>query len=222
MGVLAAAVRAEVARAEGDPVAAAAEYRRAWDAILPHRREAAQWVMVIGAAMVAAGDEAAASRSDGAEPGLPADTADDADNADTADTADTAGARRGPADREARAEVARRLRVSALVALRLPGLWTDLPVVGVALLGVTLHAAGTGAEPALVARAWGVAVRLGARQDFAVLNRGRVRPLVAAVTGETLLADAETASAGLSRTEAVAAARTVTEAFRPSACTPAP
>lgn len=231
MGVLAAAVRAEVARAEGDPVAAAAEYRRAWDAILPHRREAAQWVMVIGAALVAAGDEAAASRSAGAEPGLPADTVDSvdsvdsvdaADAADSADNAETAGARRGPADREARAAVARRLRVSALVALRLPGLWTDLPVVGVALLGVTLHAAGTGAEPALVARAWGVAVRLGARQDFAVLNRGRVRPLVAAVTGETLLADAETASAGLSRTEAVAAARTVTEALRPSACTPAP
>ncbi len=57
MALLAHAVRAEVARAEGDPVRAVGEYRRAWDGVLPHRRAASQWVMIVGAALLAAQDE---------------------------------------------------------------------------------------------------------------------------------------------------------------------
>jgi predicted ATPase/DNA-binding SARP family transcriptional activator len=197
MSVLAHAVRAEVGRTGGDTTVAVSEYRRAWDEVVPHPRDAGQWLMVIGAAWLAAGDEAAAGRPDGAAAGLP------------------------DAGREARADVARRVRVSALVALRMPSLWNDLPVVGTAVLGAALEALDRDVDPALVAAAWGSAVRLGARQDFAVLGHERVRRLVAAAVGEALVADAETASAGLSRTEAAAAARAVLEAIRPSACTPA-
>lgn len=198
MALLAHAVRAEVARAEGDPVRAVGEYRRAWDGVLPHRRAASQWVMIVGAALLAAQDETAAGRSAGAGTGL-------------------------QDGREARADVARQVRVSALVALRTPALWNDLPVVGTAVLGAALEAISRGDDaptPALVAAAWGSALRLGARQDFAVLGHRRLRPLVVAAVGEALVADAETASAGTSRAEAVAAARAVLEAIRPSACTP--
>ncbi|GAA1492841.1 BTAD domain-containing putative transcriptional regulator [Curtobacterium herbarum] len=204
MTLLAHAVRAEVARAEGDPARAVGEYRRAWDQVLPHRREASQWVMIVGAALLAAQDEAA----DGAA-------------REAADAGRSAGAGAGLQDgREARADIARQVRVSALVALRKPSLWNDLPVVGTAVLAAALDAIGRRADPALVAAAWGSALRLGARQDFAVLGHGRLRPLVVAAVGEALVADAETASAGTSRAEAAAAARAVLEAIRPSACTP--
>jgi hypothetical protein len=205
MTLLAHAVRAEVARSEGDPARAVVEYRRAWGQVLPHRREASQWVMVVGAALLAAQDEAAADGAARDETGGGRST----------------GAGAGLQDgREARADIARQVRVSALVALRKPALWNDLPVVGTAVLGAALEAVGRGADPALVAEAWGSALRLGARQDFAVLGHGRLRPLVVAAVGEALVADAETASAGTSRAEAVAAARAVLEAIRPSACTP--
>lgn len=203
MALLAHAVRAEVARAEGDPVRAVGEYRRAWDGVLPHRRAASQWVMIVGAALLAAQDETAAGEAAAGR---------------------SAGAGTGLQDgREARADVARQVRVSALVALRTPALWNDLPVVGTAVLGAALEAISRGADaptPALVAAAWGSALRLGARQDFAVLGHRRLRPLVVAAVGEALVADAETASAGTSRAEAVAAARAMLEAIRPSACTP--
>ncbi|PYY34854.1 BTAD domain-containing putative transcriptional regulator [Curtobacterium sp. MCBD17_030] len=196
MTLLAHAVRAEVARTEGDPARAVVEYRRAWDQAVPHRREASQWVMVIGAALLAAQDEAAQARSAGAAAGLQ------------------------DAGREARADLARQVRVSALVALRMPSLWNDLPVVGTAVVGAALEAIDRGVDSALVAAAWGSALRLGARQDFAVLRHGRLRPLVVAAVGEALVVDAETASAGMSRAEAVAAARAALEAVRPSACRP--
>ncbi|PZE57638.1 hypothetical protein DEJ24_11540 [Curtobacterium sp. MCPF17_001] len=201
MTLLAHAVRAEVARTEGDPARAVVEYRRAWDQVVPHRREASQWVMVIGAALLAAQDEAAQ---------------------DEAARGRSAGAAAGLQDagREARADLARQVRVSALVALRMPSLWNDLPVVGTAVLGAALEAIDRGVDPALVAAAWGSALRLGARQDFAVLGHGRLRPLVVAAVGEALVVDAETASAGMSRAEAVAAARGALEAVRPSACRP--
>ena len=208
MGLLAHAVRAEVARAEGDPVRAVGEYRRAWDGVLPHRRAASQWVMIVGAALLAAQDEVAQDEAAAGEAGV----------------GRSAGAGTGLQDgRETRADVARQVRVSALVGLRTPALWNDLPVVGTAVLGAALEAIRRGADaptPALVAAAWGSALRLGARQDFAVLGHRRLRPLVVAAVGEALVADAETASAGTSRAEAVAAARAVLEAIRPSACTP--
>ncbi|WIB13682.1 hypothetical protein [Curtobacterium sp. MCPF17_052] len=155
--------------------------------------------MVIGAALLAAQDEAAQ---------------------DEAARGRSAGAAAGLQDagREARADLARQVRVSALVALRMPSLWNDLPVVGTAVLGAALEAIDRGVDPALVAAAWGSALRLGARQDFAVLGHGRLRPLVVAAVGEALVVDAETASAGMSRAEAVAAARAALEAVRPSAC----
>lgn len=159
--------------------------------------------MIVGAALLAAQDETAAGEAAAGR---------------------SAGAGTGLQDgREARADVARQVRVRALVALRTPALWNDLPVVGTAVLGAALEAISRGADaptPALVAAAWGSALRLGARQDFAVLGHRRLRPLVVAAVGEALVADAETASAGTSRAEAVAAARAVLEAIRPSACTP--
>ncbi|PZE94587.1 BTAD domain-containing putative transcriptional regulator [Curtobacterium sp. MCBD17_008] len=205
MTVLAHAISAEVARSAGDPALAAVEYRRALDAVVPHQRDAGQWTMVVGAALLAVQDEAA-QRDPTPEPDRPA------------------GAGPGLQDdgREARADVARRVRVSALVALRMPSMWNDLPVAGTALLGAALEAVGRDVDPELVAAAWGSAVRLGARQDFAVLGHGRTRAVLAATVGEQRLADAATASTGQSRAEAVAAARAVLEAIRPSACTHAP
>jgi predicted ATPase/DNA-binding SARP family transcriptional activator len=207
MAVLAHAIRAEVARSEGDPARAVAEYDRALAAVVPHQRDAGQWTMVVGAALLAAQDEAAlaapvqrdpvpdAGRPPGAAPGLQDD------------------------GREARADVARRVRVSALVALRMPSMWNDLPVAGTALLGAALEAVGRGVDPDLVATAWGSALRLGARQDFAVLGHGRTRALLAAAVGEQRLADAAGAPG---RPHTAAPARAVLEAIRPSACTPAP
>jgi predicted ATPase/DNA-binding SARP family transcriptional activator len=247
MVVLAHAVRAEVARTEGDLALAVLEYRRAWDEVVPHEREAGQWLMVVGAALLAARDEAArdeAARDEAARDEAARDeAARDEAARDEAGSGPSVGAGPGlqTVAREARADVARRVRVSALVALRMPSLWNDLPVVGTAVLGAVLEAISRTEEttagravvdgpvrdpgtvdPVLIAAAWGSALRLGARQDFAVLGHGRLRPLVVAAVGETLVADAETASAGMSRAEAAAAARAVLEAIRPSACTPGP
>ncbi|WIB77268.1 BTAD domain-containing putative transcriptional regulator [Curtobacterium sp. MCPF17_002] len=195
IGVLAVAIGAECARYDGDFAGAAAEYARAWDFVFPYRKQTPHWSLMAGAARLAAEDEAAASAPAGAEPRLQAD-----------------------ANRTA---VARRLRVGALVMLRVHPWWLDLPVIGTAFLGLAIAAARTGrADHA--ARCWSFATRLGSRQDFAVLLHTRVRPVLAAVVGDAALADAETASAGWDRAEAVARARLLLEELRftPSACTP--
>jgi hypothetical protein len=139
----------------------------------------------------AAGHVAGVGAPDGADPGLPSgDARPDLD------------------------QVARRIRVGALVMLRLHPWWLDLPVVGTAALGLALHGAATAGDPDLVARAWGLACRFGSRQDFAVLAHTRVRPLVAAHVGQERLRDAETASGRWDRSEAVVQARAVFEALR--------
>jgi hypothetical protein len=96
--------------------------------------------------------------------------------------------------------------------LRLAPWWLDLPVVGTGMAGLVIWGASTGriAVDDLVAL-WGQTTRLGARQDFAVLLRERLRRIVAAVTGEQALLDAETASAGQSRAEAIATSRALLE-----------
>jgi hypothetical protein len=109
--------------------------------------------------------------------------------------------------------VARRLRVGALVMLRVHPWWLDLPVIGTALLGLALAAARDG-RPEHAARCWGLATRLGSRQDFGVLAHPRMRSVLAGALGATVLADAETASAGSNRTEAVSQARLLLEELR--------
>ena len=183
--VLVAAITAECARTEGDPERAAATYRSAWDLVLPARRRAPHWVLMAGAARIASVDEAAASRADGGTPRL-----QDGDR-----------------------DVAHRIRVGALVQLRLETAWPDLPVLGTAMIGIGIAAARAG-RPGEAARCWAIATRVGSRQDFAVLAHARVRPVLADVVGERALVDAETASAGWTRAEAVARARTLLEGLR--------
>ncbi|ROP72354.1 BTAD domain-containing putative transcriptional regulator [Curtobacterium sp. PhB115] len=185
IGVLATAIGAECARWEGSLDTAAAEYARAWDSVLPVRKQTPHWTLMAGSARIAASDEAAASRTDGAAPGLQDDDL----------------------------TVAARIRVGALVMLRVHPWWLDLPVIGTALLGLALAAARSG-EPAQAARCWALAARLGSRQDFGVLAHARMRPILAAALGETVLLDAETASAGWDRAEAVSRARLLLEELR--------
>ncbi|KQS10132.1 hypothetical protein ASG04_06035 [Curtobacterium sp. Leaf183] len=176
--VLAIAIGAECARSTGDLDAAATAYVQAWDVVLPSRRTVPHWVLMAGAARIAAQDEAAAGRTAGTAPDLQA--------------------------------VARTLRVQALVMLRLHPRWLDLPVVGTALLGLAVAAARSGRHGE-AARCWALARRFGSRQDFAVLAHDRLRPLVVDVVGEQTVADAETASTGWDRAEAVARARLLFE-----------
>lgn len=110
-------------------------------------------------------------------------------------------------------DVARRLRVAALVLLRTRRTWLDLPVLGTALLGLALVAARSG-RPADAARCWALAARFGSRQDFAVLAHARIRPIVAGCVGDRALEDAETASTGWDRVEAVGRARLLLEELR--------
>ncbi|UXN26301.1 AAA family ATPase [Curtobacterium flaccumfaciens] len=185
IGVLATAIAAECARYEGDLDEAAAAYAAAWDAIAPIRKETPHWSLMAGVARIAAADEAAVSRTAGSAPGLPA--------------TDVA--------------VARRLRVGALVMLRLHPWWLDLPVIGTTLLGLALAAVRTG-QSDFAAQAWGVTARLGSRQDFGVLAHTRMRPLLVTALGDAAVKDAETASAGWDRAEAVSRARALLEQLR--------
>ncbi|MBA8989081.1 putative ATPase/DNA-binding SARP family transcriptional activator [Curtobacterium pusillum] len=187
IGVLAVAIGAECARWEGDLVRGAAEYARAWEFVLPFRKQTPHWTLMAGAARIAAEDETVAGLPDGAEPRLLAE--------------------------RSRTVVARRLRVGALVMVRIHPWWLDLPVIGTAFLGLALAAVRAG-RPDHAARCWSFATRLGSRQDFAVLQHDRMRPLLADVVGEPLLGDAETASAGWDRAEAVSRARLLLEELR--------
>ncbi|MGN8049380.1 BTAD domain-containing putative transcriptional regulator [Curtobacterium sp. 22159] len=187
IGVLAVAIGAECLRWAGDTAGAAAQYAAAWEWVLPHRKQTPHWTMMAGAARIAAVDEDA-SRSDGPAPRLQA----------------------------TEREVARRIRVGALVMLRVHPWWLDLPVMGTTLIGLAIAAARSD-RPEHAARCWGFATRLGSRQDFAVLAHARVRPVLAAAVGEDALADAETASAGWDRAEAVSQARLLLEELRFSA-----
>jgi predicted ATPase/DNA-binding SARP family transcriptional activator len=185
IGVLAVAIGAECLRFEGDLAAAAAQYTSAWDWVLPHRKATPHWTVMAGAARIAAVDEAALHAADGAVPRL----------------------------RDDERAVARRIRSTALVMIRVHPWWLDLPVIGTTMAGLAVAAARSG-RPTDAARCWGVAVRFGTRQDFAVLAHGRLRPLLVAAVGEGPVADAETASAGWDRTEAVAGARALLEDLR--------
>ena len=70
--VLAIAIGAECARSTGDLDAAATAYVQAWDVVLPSRRTVPHWVLMAGAARIAAQDEAAAGRTAGTAPDLQA------------------------------------------------------------------------------------------------------------------------------------------------------
>jgi predicted ATPase/DNA-binding SARP family transcriptional activator len=185
IGVLAVAITAECFRYEGDLDRAAAEYSAAWEWVAPFRKLTPHWSVMAGAARIAAVDEAEAARADGAAPRLQA----------------------------AERDVARRIRVGALVMIRLHPWWLDLPVIGTTLAGLALAAARSG-RSADAARCWALTMRFGSRQDFAVLRHGRLRPLLVAAVGESALADAETASAGWDRAEAVARTRLLLEELR--------
>jgi predicted ATPase/DNA-binding SARP family transcriptional activator len=195
MGALMFALRAEIARAEGDLDGAVAEYERGVAFVQPLRQQGPHWYLMVCAATMAAREERRSrtgtdpDATDGPAPDLPAEQLDATD-----------------------VRTARRLRVGALVMLRLAPWWLDLPVVGTGMAGLVIWGASTGRVAAddLVAL-WGQTTRLGARQDFAVLLRERLRTIVAAVTGEQALLDAETASAGQSRAEAIATSRALLE-----------
>jgi len=185
IAVLAVAIDAECARHEGDLEAAAAGYVRAWEVVQPGHGPSAHWALMAGAARIAAADEAAVGRTDGAAPGLPA----------------------------AELAVARRIRVGTLVQLRLRQGRLDMPVVGTALAGLAIAYARTG-RSAAAAGCWGALARIGSRQDFAVLAHARLRPVLADVVGEQELAAAEAAAAGWDRAEAARRVRALLEQAR--------
>ena len=60
----------------------------------------------------------------------------------------------------------------------------------------------------------GCALAEAGEQDFGVLAHPRMRSVLAGALGATVLADAETASAGSNRTEAVSQARLLLEELR--------
>jgi predicted ATPase/DNA-binding SARP family transcriptional activator len=192
MGALAFAVRAECARAEGDLDAAVAEYERGREFVDAYRKQSPHWYLMVCAAAIAVADERATH------------SAPDATSADQRESRlQTARSER---------DVARRARVGALVLLRINPWWLDMPVVGTGIVGVIVWGVASGrVAPADLVALWGQSVRLGARQDFAVLERTRLRAIVAEVTGEQALLDAETASAGQSRDEAVGVSRALLE-----------
>ncbi|OII33841.1 hypothetical protein BIU98_05135 [Curtobacterium sp. MMLR14_010] len=185
VGVIAIAIDAECSRADGDLDGAVEHWRRGWDFVVPRRKRTQNWWLMAGAARIVAEDEAAASRSGGAAPSLQAD----------------------------QQAVARHLRVGALVMLRLHPWWLDLPVIGTALVGIAVVALRRGMSVE-AARCWGLARRFGSRQDFAVLAHRRLRPLLVDVVGADAVVDAETASAGWDRAEAVTALRALLEELR--------
>jgi predicted ATPase/DNA-binding SARP family transcriptional activator len=185
VGVITIAIAAECSRADGDLDGAVEHWRRAWDFVVPRRKRTQNWWLMAGAARIVAEDEAAASRSGGTAPSLQAD----------------------------QQAIARHLRIGALVMLRLHPWWLDLPVIGTALVGIALVALRRGMH-AEAARCWGLATRFGSRQDFAVLAHRRLRPLLVDVLGADALVDAETASAGRDRAEAVRALRALLEELR--------
>ncbi|MFZ7087381.1 BTAD domain-containing putative transcriptional regulator [Curtobacterium sp. RRHDQ10] len=211
MGVLSVAITAEASRADHDLGAALADYRRARDSILGRGRESWQWLVLLRGALLAMDDEVRAADDPtpdaGAVPLVGLDTDD---------------ARR----------TARALRVSAIVMLRLRPWFLDLPVVATGVLGVALWGARTGAlDRTTTARLWATAIRFGSRQDFAVLRHDRIRSrLVALLAGgehesdgsrpggsgspDRLLADAESALAGVGRDELVAATVATLTAIR--------
>ena len=182
IAVLAVAITAECARYEGDLAASAAGYTEAWDVVQPGRGSAVHWALMAGAARIAAVDEAEAARSGGGATSLPA----------------------------AEAAVARRIRVGAIVQLRVQDARRDVPVIGTALAGLAIAYARAG-RPEAAAGCWGAVTRIGSRQDFAVLAHARLRPLLAAAVGEAALGDAEAAAAGWDRTEAAARVRALLE-----------
>lgn len=196
--VLAIAIGAECARSVGDLDAAAAGYARAWTVVLPRRRTVPHWALMAGAAWIAAVDEATRR---GAGVGV----------SDVGGTDGGLSVGGGPSLQT----VARTLRVQTLVMLRLRTWWLDLPVVGTALLGLAVAAVRAG-RSAEAARCWALARRFGSRQDFGVLTHARLRPLVVAAVGERATVDAETASAGWDRAEAVRRTRVLLEELRVS------
>lgn len=185
IGVLVTAIGAECLRAEGDLDGAAEQYALAWDSVARRPSGSPNWMLMAGAARIAASDEVAVRRSGGPLPRLPV------------------------GDRD----VARRLRVATLVLLRMRLGWVDLPVVGTTLAGLAVAALRTD-RPDEALRCWALAVRLGTRQDFAVLAHPRLRAMVVEAAGADRVADAETASARLDRDEAVDATRVLLEALR--------
>lgn len=185
IAVLAVAITAECARWEGDLAVGAAGYTEAWDVVQPGRGGAAHWALMAGAARIAAVDEAEAGRRDEGGAGLPA----------------------------AELAVARRIRVGTIVQLRVRNARRDMPVVGTALAGLAVAYARAG-RPETAAACWGAVVRLGSRQDFAVLAHTRLRPLLVDAVGDALLTDAEASAAAWDRTEAVARVRALLETAR--------
>ncbi|WP_439692947.1 BTAD domain-containing putative transcriptional regulator [Curtobacterium sp. SP.BCo] len=185
IGVLAVAIEAECLRSAGDLAGAARQYTAAWEWVVPFRKQTPHWTVMAGAARIVAVDEAAAARSVGVAPRLQDDER----------------------------AVAGRILVGAVVMMRLHPWWLDLPVLGTTLAGLAVAAARSG-RPAEAARCWGAATRLGTRQDFAVLAHGRLRPLLVDAIGADSVADAETASAGWDRAEAVSLTRTLLEELR--------
>jgi predicted ATPase/DNA-binding SARP family transcriptional activator len=185
--VLAHGIRAEADRVDGRLDDALAEYERCYTWIREHRRQSPQWFVLAAASRIATAVER--DRRDGRESSLQTDaTARDA---------------------------ARAIRVTDLVTIRMEAWWLDLPVVGTGLAGLAVWGAVTGEiDAATIATLWGIARRVGARQDFAVMTHASIRPILVEVVGERALADAETASAGVDRAEAVAAARAVLEEIR--------
>jgi hypothetical protein len=110
---------------------------------------------------------------------------------------------------------AHHVRVTALVSLRLRPYGPDLPVLGLGVLGLVLWGVNSASlSESDIAAGWGLALALGARQDFLTARHDRVRALLARSLSEELLVRAERERPATASSELRAAARAWLERIR--------
>ena len=122
-------------------------------------------------------------------------------------------------------QVARTVRTTALVSLRLQRHELDLPILGVGVLALAAWgAAADRLSPEQVAEGWGLALRLHSRQDFGPTRHQAVREQLlrriardsgTGAEAEAMLDAAATAHVGDTADAGVAAARAWLESLRP-------
>lgn len=216
-------IEAEVCRVEGDREGAISLYADTFRAVTtmaathPRMR---LWPLLIGSAYLSAVGEVGTDMgvSLGGNPdGVPGDGQGAEHPGTTMGASLAAEARR----------VARTVRTTALVSLRLQRHELDLPILGVGVLALAAWGAAAGRlSPGQVAEGWGLALRLHSRQDFGPTRHQAVREQLLGriihdpgagprAAAEALLDAAVTVHVGDTTDAAVASARAWLESLRP-------
>lgn len=224
-------IEAEVCRVQGDREGAIILYAdtfRAVTAMAATQPRMRLWPLLIGSAYLSAvgelgsagglgGGSVIAPGGDvgGIPGGNPSGNPGDGYSATTTGTALAAESR----------QVARTVRTTALVSLRLQRHELDLPILGVGVLALAAWgAAADRLSPEQVAEGWGLALRLHSRQDFGPTRHQAVREQLlrriardsgTGAEAEAMLDAAATAHVGDTADAGVAAARAWLESLRP-------